>query len=228
MRTVIMGGTSGIGLATAEGLAASGADVIVTGRDPEKLDAVKDRVSGAEQVDGTSGSDVAAFFDRIGSFDHLVLALSQGQIGLGPIREISAADVRAAFDGKVFPYLFAIQRAPVTGSITLISAASARAATPGTVALAAANGAIERMVPPLATELSPVRVNAVSPGVIDTPWWSFLPDEQRQAQFAAAADGVPVNRVGRPDDVADAIRYLIEATFVTGQVVPVDGGYSMG
>jgi NAD(P)-dependent dehydrogenase (short-subunit alcohol dehydrogenase family) len=228
MRTVIMGGTSGIGLATAEGLAASGADVIVTGRDPEKLDAVKDRVSSAEQVDGTSDSDVAAFFDRIGSFDHLVLALSQGQIGLGPIREVSAADVRAAFDGKVFPYLFAIQCAPVTGSITLISAASARAATPGTVALAAANGAIERMVPPLATELSPVRVNAVSPGVIDTPWWSFLPDEQRQAQFAAAADGVPVNRVGRPDDVADAIRYLIEATFVTGQVVPVDGGYSMG
>src|SRR4051812_35808042 len=115
MRTVIMGGTSGIGLATAESLVATGADVIVTGRDPQKLDAVKDRVASAEQVDGMSESEVAAFFDRIGTFDHLVLAFSQGQTGLGPIREVSPADVRAAFDGKVFPYVFAIQHATVTG-----------------------------------------------------------------------------------------------------------------
>jgi len=115
----------------------------------------------------------------------------------------------------------------VSGSITLISASSARAALPGTVTLAAVNGAIERIVSPLAAELAPVRVNAVSPGAVDTPWWSFLPDDQRQAQFATVGESVPANRVGRPDDVADAVCYLIGASYVTGTILPVDGGFTV-
>jgi NAD(P)-dependent dehydrogenase (short-subunit alcohol dehydrogenase family) len=120
-----------------------------------------------------------------------------------------------------------MRHAHVTGSITLISAASARAAMPGTVALAAVNGAIERIVPPLAAELTPVRVNAVSPGLIDTPWWSFLPEDQRQSQFDAAVQSIPARRIGRPDDVAQAVTYLIGATYVTGTVLPVDGGFTV-
>jgi NAD(P)-dependent dehydrogenase (short-subunit alcohol dehydrogenase family) len=227
MRVVIMGGTSGIGLAVAETLAAEGAETIVTGRDPGKLAAVKDRVTAAERVDGTNEVEVAAFFERTGEADHLVLASSQGQTGMGPLAGLATDDIRAAFDGKVLPYLVALRHAGVTGSITLISAASARAAVPGTAVLAAANGAIERMVPPLAAELAPVRVNAVSPGVIDTPWWSFLPEEQRKAQFAAAAEGLPIKRVGRPEDVAAAIRYLMGASYVTGTILPVDGGFTV-
>jgi NAD(P)-dependent dehydrogenase (short-subunit alcohol dehydrogenase family) len=106
----------------------------------------------------------------------------------------------------------------------MISAARARSGLAGTVALAAVNGAIERMVSPPAAELAPVRVNVVSPGVVDTPWWSFLPDDQRQAQFAALAESLPAKRVGQPGEVADAIRYLIGATYVTGSILPVDGG----
>jgi NAD(P)-dependent dehydrogenase (short-subunit alcohol dehydrogenase family) len=106
----------------------------------------------------------------------------------------------------------------------MISAASARAALPGTVALAAVNGAIERIVPPLAAELAPVRVNAVSPGVVDTPWWSFLPEEQRQEQFATWAGNAPVGRIGTPADVAGAVSYLTGAGLVTGTILPVDGG----
>ncbi|MER7186726.1 SDR family oxidoreductase [Streptomyces hyaluromycini] len=227
MRVVIMGGTSGIGLATARRLADDGAEVIVTGRDPERLAAVKDVVTTAEQVDSTSEESVAAFFGRTGPIDHLVLAFSPGAVGLGPLADIGLADVRAAFDGKLFPYLFAVQQARVTGSITLVSASTARSALAGTVALAAVNGAIERMVSPLAAELAPVRVNAVSPGAVDTPWWDFLPREQRQAQFAAAAETVPAGRVGRPEDVAAAIRYLVDATYVTGSVLPVDGGFTV-
>jgi NAD(P)-dependent dehydrogenase (short-subunit alcohol dehydrogenase family) len=227
MRVVVMGGTSGIGLATAERLAADGADVIVTGRDPEKLAAAKDRVAAAEQVDGASEEELTAFFERTGEFDHLVLAFGAGSIGMGPVRETDLAAVRAAFDGKLFGYLAAIRHAHVAGSITLISAASARAAMPGTVALAAVNGAIERIVPPLAAELAPVRVNAVSPGVIDTPWWSFLPEDQRQAQFAAALPSIPARRVGQPDDVAQAVDYLVRATYVTGTILPVDGGFTV-
>jgi NAD(P)-dependent dehydrogenase (short-subunit alcohol dehydrogenase family) len=73
-----------------------------------------------------------------------------------------------------------------------------------------------------------VRVNAVSPGVVDTPWWSFLPEDQKQAQFAAAAAGIPAARVGTPDDVAHAVRYLVGATYVTGTILPVDGGFTVG
>lgn len=227
MRVVVMGGTSGIGLATAEACAADGAEVVVTGRDRGRLDAAAKTVTAAEAVDGTSEEAVRGFFSRIGRFDHLVLALS-GAGGAGPLRELDLADLRAGFEGKFFPHILAAQSALGTiaedGSITFITAASARGALPGTAGLAAVNGAIERAVPPLAAELAPIRVNAVSPGVIDTPWWSAVPEEQRQERFAAFAGQTPARRVGRPGEVADAVRYLIGATFVTGAVIPCDGG----
>jgi NAD(P)-dependent dehydrogenase (short-subunit alcohol dehydrogenase family) len=227
MRVVIMGGTSGIGLATAKALAADGAEVTVTGRDPARLEAARALPATAVRLDATDETQVAEFFARTGPIDHLVLAFSPGAVGLGPLADVQLTDVRAAFEGKLFPYLFAVQQAEVTGSITLLSAATARSALAGTTALAAVNGAIERIVSPLATELAPVRVNAVSPGAVDTPWWSFLPEEARQAQFKAAADTVPAGRVGAPADVAAAIRYLIDAEYVTGSVLPVDGGMTV-
>src|SRR3954453_14492918 len=101
MRVIVMGGTSGIGLATAELLTAAGAEVIVTGRDPEKLAAVKDRVAVAEQGDGTHEEQVAAFLERTGPVDHLVLAFSGGAGAFGPVREVGAAAVLEAFTGKV-------------------------------------------------------------------------------------------------------------------------------
>lgn len=227
MRAVVMGGTSGIGLAVAEALAADGAEVIVTGRDPGRLAAVTERVTAAERLDPTAYDDVRGFFARIGELDHLVLAFSPGAVGMGALGEITIDQVKAGFEGKLFPYLVAIQAARVTGSITMISASSARAALPGTVTFAAVNGAVERIVSPLAAELAPVRVNAVSPGVVDTPWWSFLPEEQRRAQFAATASSLPAGRVGRPEDVAAAVRYLVGATYVTGTILPVDGGFTV-
>jgi NAD(P)-dependent dehydrogenase (short-subunit alcohol dehydrogenase family) len=227
MRAVIMGGTSGIGLATAEQLTGGGIDVIVTGRDPAKLARLDGRFAGAEQLNGTDREAVASFLERLGSFEHLVLAFSPGAVGLGPIRETSPEDVETAFTNKLFAYIHAIRHAQVTESITMISAASARAAIPGSVTLAAVNGAIERIVSPLAAELAPVRVNAVSPGIVDTPWWSFLTDEQRQAQFQAAASSVPAGRIATPADVADAIAYLIHASLITGTILPVDGGFTI-
>jgi NAD(P)-dependent dehydrogenase (short-subunit alcohol dehydrogenase family) len=228
VRVVIMGGSSGIGLATADKLTASGAEVTVTGRDPEKLAAVAGRVKHAEQLDGTDRDKVAEFFDRTGEIDHLVLGFSPGAGAFGPLRELPMDTFRTAFEGKLFGYVHAIQHARVVGSITMISAASARAAMPGTAALAAANGAIECLVPPLAAELAPVRVNAVSPGVIDTEWWSFLDEEAKRTQFESFSAGLPAGRVGTADDIADAVAYLIGATYVTGAVLAVDGGFGTG
>jgi NAD(P)-dependent dehydrogenase (short-subunit alcohol dehydrogenase family) len=227
MRAVVMGGTSGIGLATAEQLTEDGIDVTVTGRDPAKLAGIQGRFAGAERLDGTDRDAVAGFFDRVGEFEHLVLAFSPGPVGLGPIREISLGDFETAFSAKLFAYIHAIRQAHVSESITMISAASARAALPQTVALAGVNGAIERVVSPLAAELAPVRVNAVSPGIVDTPWWAFLPDDQRQAQFDAAAADVPIGRIGTAADVADAVGYLVKASLVTGTIMPVDGGFTV-
>jgi len=227
MRAVVMGGTAGIGLATAEKLTAAGVGVTVTGRDPARLADVASKFADAERIDGTDRAAVAAFFKRFGAFEHLVLAFSPGPVGLGPIREIDMNDVETAFAGKLFAYLDAIRQAQVTESITMISAASARAALPGSVTLAAVNGAIERIVSPLAAELAPVRVNAVSPGVVDTAWWSFLPEDQRRAQFDTAAASVPVGRIGTAADIADAVGYLVGASLVTGTILPVDGGFTV-
>ena len=226
MRAVIMGGTSGIGLATAKRLAADGAEVTVTGRDQGRLDTVPAPIAGV-RLDGTDRAAVADFFARIGEIDHLVLAFSPGPVGFAPVRELSPEDLATAFEGKLFAYLHAIGQAQVSGSITMVSAASARAAVPGTVALAAVNGAIERVVSPLAAELAPTRVNAVSPGLVDTPWWAPFPAEVRAEQFEAGAAAVPAGRVGTAEDVAAAIAYLVAADFVTSTVLPVDGGYTI-
>lgn len=99
---------------------------------------------------------------------------------------------------------------------------------PGTVGLHAVNGGVERIVPHLAAELAPVRVNAVSPGVIDTPWWSFLDHETKRTQFESTAAGQPIGRIGTAEDVADTIAYLPRASFITGVILPVDGGMAMG
>jgi NAD(P)-dependent dehydrogenase (short-subunit alcohol dehydrogenase family) len=230
-RVVIIGASAGIGEATAAAFAAGGAEVIITGRSKQRLDEAAQRIGQPIQVaevDATDTDALGGFFDAIGTVDHLVLAASPGAVGVGPIATLDEAALRQAFDGKFFAHVKAIQAALAhlrpDGSVTLVTAASARAAFAGSAGIAAANGALETMVAPLAVELAPLRVNAVSPGVIDTHWWSVLPDEQRQTYFDAVAAATPVRRVGKPADVADAIVFLAGAGFVTGTVLECTGG----
>jgi NAD(P)-dependent dehydrogenase (short-subunit alcohol dehydrogenase family) len=233
-RVVIIGASAGIGEATAKAFAAYGAAVVITGRSKERLDQAAQRIGSPVQVaefDATDRGALDAFFAATGTVDHLVLAASPGAVGVGPIATLDEAALRQAFDGKFFAHVKAIQaalpRLRPDGSITIVTAVSARAAFAGTAGLAAANGALEAVVGPLAVELAPLRVNAVSPGVIDTQWWHGMPGDQRQAYFDAVAAITPVRRVGRPEDVASAIAYLAGADFVTGTVLECTGGSNL-
>lgn len=227
---IIFGGSSGIGEATATRLLKSGLRVIIVGRDQDRLEKARDRIApGVEiaSVDATNREAVNKFFERIGKFEHLVLSFSGGK-GAGPFKGLNIDDIRSGMEGKFFGQLSVAQSAlrnlEIGGSITFISAGSARVALPGTSGLAAINGAIEAIVPTLAKEVAPIRVNAVSPGVIDTPWWNAMPKEAKDNIFRQTAERLPVRRVGRPQDVAQAIAFLVEDTFITGTIIEVDGG----
>ncbi|UUZ82414.1 SDR family oxidoreductase [Paenibacillus sp. P26] len=229
-RVIVMGGTSGIGLAAARMLAESGAEVIVTGRDQAKLDEALQLLgprSGGERLDAASPEELKAFFERQGRFDHLIISVS-GAKGAGSFRELALSDLRAGFEAKFWPQItsaqLSLETLSPTGSITFITAISARSISPGISGLAAINAALEAMVPNLALELAPIRVNAVSPGVVNTSWWNWMPEEQRSAALNHYASQAPVGRVGEPEDIAKAICYVVDNTFVTGTVLEADGG----
>jgi NAD(P)-dependent dehydrogenase (short-subunit alcohol dehydrogenase family) len=227
---VVMGGSSGVGLATVQRLAVAGARVIATGRDHGKLQSalagLGERVSG-EALDSTDRPALDTFFARLGRFDHLVLTLSGGE-GFGELASLDLAALRRGFEAKFWPQLEAAQASlPALrsgGSITFLTAISARIANPGTAGLGAINGALESMIGTLARELKPSRVNAVSPGLIDTPWWDRFPAQAKADIFRQQTETLPVGRVGQAQDVAHAIQFLIENGFMTGAVLECDGG----
>ncbi|WP_030447617.1 SDR family oxidoreductase [Actinocatenispora sera] len=227
-RILVMGGSSGIGAATARRFAHRHATVTVTGRDPERLHAIESSTGArAVAVDATDKAALAGFFGEDTTYDHLVLALSEAA-GAGPISTMDLDEIAAGFAGKFWPQLRTLQaalpRLAASGSVTFITAVSARIAMPGTAGLAAINGALESMIPPLAAELAPLRINAVSPGVIDTPWWSSMPEDARAEMFQRYGRALPAGRVGTADEVAQAVEFLAGNGYMTGSVIECAGG----
>lgn len=227
---VVMGGTSGIGLATARAAVAAGARVTVAGRDRDKLQSAIFGIGGdvrGERVDASDRGALEDFFARVGSVDHLVIAASGG-VGAGPFGTLPRDDLARGFDAKFWVQWqcaqAALPRLSPNGSMTFVIANSARTGNPGTSGLAAINGALAAMVLPLAHELGPIRVNAVSPGVIDTPWWDKHPEELKRRIFGQVAASTPLRRVGSQEEVADAIVFLAGNSYVTGVILDVDGG----
>lgn len=226
----VIGGSAGIGLETARLLAGRGGRVTIGGRDTGRLDAAVKQLGDqarAIRVDAGQADSLKQFFAQAGPITDLVITVTR-RGGAGPAAELAEADLPGAFAGKTIAHLQAVALALPTlspdGSISLVTAGSAQAAMPGTAGLAAVNGALEAAVPPLAAELAPRRVNAVSPGVIETGWWDVVPQDARQEAFKTFAERTPVRRNGRPGDVAHAIAALIENGFITGVVLPCDGG----
>ncbi len=229
-RVAVVGGSSGIGEAVAARLDKRGLEVVIGGRDEERLRLARERLGGrvrTEVVDASGTASVERFFERVGPLDHLVICLS-GRKGAGAFATLSLEGLGEGFQEKVVAQLrtaqVGVRRLAESGSLTFISAISARMVAPGASGLAAINGALEAMVPTLAVELAPRRVNAVSPGVIDTPWWNDVPGDIKAHYFEQSRASVPVRRVGQPDDVAAAVELLVSNSFMTGTVLEVDGG----
>ena len=233
-RVIIAGGTSGIGLTTAKLLAQKKIEVIILGRNQEKLNQTLTEIGQTAKgkiVDATNLETLKQAFADIGQIDHLVIALSGGK-GIGLFHELDLDDLRKGFEGKFFPQLQTAQAVlpyiSPNGSITFITSISSQSKAIGTAGLGAINGALEIMIPTLAKELKPIRINAVAPGVVNTTWWDFLPQEKKQETFEQYAKTIPLGRIAEPEDIAHMIVAFIENNYVTGQVIAVDGGLSLG
>ena len=229
---VVLGGSSGIGLATARAVAEAGGQVTIVGRDRDRLDRARLQLPhgvAAESFDMRAPTEVHRFFSSVGRVDHVVLAASEA--ATGGFREMPVPTARQFFDSKFWgPYIVAREAASVIsgdGSLVFFSGAAAEVASPGFAVGSTINAAIETLVRTLAVELAPVRVNAISPGIIDTPVWNALDGVSRDDVFADVAARVPARRVGTPDEVAAAVLHVLMNRYITGIAVRVDGGYAL-
>ena len=233
-RILITGGSSGIGFAVARALAlVEGAKVTIASRSTDKLRAARaalDNKVEARELDVTDESAIIRFFSDFGPFDHLVTAASTA--AMGPAVDMPTAAFRALVDSKLYGQFLVARHAAghiaAHGSITFFSGTVTQKPILGATAYAAVGAAAEAMARMLAFELAPRRVNTVVPGVIDTPAWDSLFDANtKSAVFSQIASSLPVRRLGTPDDIAQAVLFLISNGFVDGASLVVDGGHRL-
>jgi len=224
-KVVVVGGSSGIGLATAELAKREGAEVVIASRNAERLQAAADKIGAtAIATDVTSDDSVANLFRKCGPVDHVVVTAAQ--LKTGPFKSVSMDDVRSTMDGKFWGAWRCARAAEIRsgGSLTLVSGFLSVRPRPNSAIVGAANGALESLTRALALELAPVRVNCVSPGIIDTPIRAAMPEAARREMLAKTAAALPVGRVGLGEDIARQILAFMTIGFATGSIVYLDGG----
>ena len=211
-RTVlVIGRSSGIAQAVVAAASAAGADVVVAGRD---------------EVDVADEASIAALALRLGRVDHVVSTASAR--ARGTAETLTREAVLASFNVKAIAPIFLAKHfaplMPADGSFVFLSGASARKVVPGMLAVGGTNAALDAIVRGLAVELAPIRVNAVSPGTIDTGAYDALGEAAKADLFAARSATNPARRVGDPADIARAVLFALDSTFMTGVSLGIDGG----
>jgi NAD(P)-dependent dehydrogenase (short-subunit alcohol dehydrogenase family) len=226
-RVLVLGGSSGIGLATAAAAVEGEAQVTIASRSRDKLDAALTSLDGKAKAVVLDTGDAAAieeFFAKEAPWDHVVV--SAAKTPSGPVRGLSLDDAYAAMESKFWGTYRVARAAKFTeqGSLTFVSGFLSVRPSPASVLQGAINAALESLARGLALELAPVRVNAVSPGLIETPLWAGMDAAKRSALFENVAARLPVRRVGQPEDIAGAVMFLATNPFATGSTMRVDGG----
>ncbi len=232
---VIVGGSSGIGRATAAAVIARGGHATLVGRTESRLNDAAQALGAPERtrtgaLDITDEAAVSRFFGGFAAdaIDHLVITASASVHG--PFREIDTASVRTMFDSKFWgPYTVAREALPALsegGSITFFSGVLSRRPGANCSGLGAVNAAVEGLTHAVALELGPsIRVNCCSPGMVRTEAYQAVPEDRREAMYRSTGESLPVGRVGNPEEIADAVLFLMSNPYMTGQVLDVDGGH---
>ena len=228
---VIVGGSSGMGKATAKMATALGAKITIASRSADKLHAAADEIGGEVRiapVDTTNEAGVKSWVGDLGPLDHLVISASSA--AHGAFADLPTTDLRAMFEAKfIGPYVVAREVLPVLnegGSVTFFSGVLSRRPSAGATGLGAVNAAVEALTKGLALELSGLaRVNCISPGMVATEAYSAMSDEAREGMYAQVAANLPVGRIGEPENIAQTVIMAMTNDFLTGAVLDVDGGH---
>lgn len=226
-KIVILGGTTGFGLATAKAAAAEGAEVVVVSRSQKNVEnALKELPKGAQGVslDVTDEPAVKRFFGGLSGLDHLVYCAGDAL----PATITDTAVARTFFEVRYWGMYIATQAAAPYirkgGSITLTNGILALRPWKGWSVVSAVAGAVESLTRGLAVDLAPVRVNTVCAGMVKTALWDGMSEANREAMYADTGKKLPAGRVGEVEDIAETFLYLMKSGFTTGQAVVIDGG----
>jgi NAD(P)-dependent dehydrogenase (short-subunit alcohol dehydrogenase family) len=231
-RVVIVGGSSGIGFAVAEEAASQGANVVIVSSSAERVQEAIKSIGGearGEAVDVSDEKAVESFFANLGGFDHLVFTAGDS-LQLNDLAKTDLKQARRAFELRYWSALAAVKYGSPEirkgGSIVLTTGIAGKRPNKGWVIAASVCGTIEALTRALAIELAPIRVNAVSPGVVRTNLWQNMnmSSSEREQFFESVGKRLPVGRVGEAHDIAQAYLFLMQEGYSTGQTVVVDGG----
>ena len=229
-RVVILGGSSGIGLAVAEQAASQGAKLVIASSNAERVQKAIESLGGNAQghtLDLSDEQAVETLFAKLGDFDHLVFTAGDS-LHLHNLATTDLKQARRAFELRYWAALAAVKYGSKNirkgGSVVLTTGVAGQRPQKGWVLAASVCGTIDALTRALAVELAPIRVNAVSPGVVRTNLWQSMSAAEREQMYESVGKSLPVGRVGEPHDIAQAYLFLMQEGFGTGQTIVVDGG----
>ena len=228
---VVIGGSAGIGLATGRLVRAEGADVILTARNPERLEAAAREVGAVKTAafDATDGDALERFFDDLPQIDHVMV--SGGGPYYAPLAEMDFAEVRADIERHLVVSMrvarLATGKVRPGGSLVFISGTGGRRRGVGLTLIGALTAATPALTENLAVEIAPIRVNLVAPGFVDTGLSASLLGEGLEARRDELRERLPIRRVVGPEDVAALSVHLMSNTALTGGTYDIDGGQKL-
>ena len=229
-RVIILGGSSGLGLAAAKAAAAEGAEVVIVSSNQSRIDnALGELPAGSRgyAVDLSKEINIQNFFEQVGSFDHLVYTAGEN-ITMSMVDDTDIESGKDFFTIRFWGAFAAIKYGKPYinkgGSITLMSGNFGQRPAKGYSLGAAICGAMDAFTRAMAVELAPIRVNNIAAGVIKTNLWNNLSEEDRERFYKYLESTLLLKRVGEAEDIAQAFVYLMKQPYTTGQSLVTDGG----